>query len=129
MRIIQKDSQVVAYIFDGEFAAGTNGITDPALPLQVISLNYSKGKVWPLHRHEPNPRNTSFLLEALVIIRGKVNILLYHKNNLIEKVILTSGMGMLILDGAMQMEALEDVVMMEFKNGPFIDDKVLLDQV
>lgn len=126
MRIIKKNDKVIAYVFDGEFAEGSKGITDPSLPLQVMSLKHAKGKVWPLHTHEPRERKTSYLLEALVVFKGSVRLELYYHLERLEEMILGSGMGIMILDGAIQMEALEDVVMMEFKNGPFIEDKVLL---
>ena len=40
--------------------------------------------------------------------------------------ILKPSQGLLILDAAVGLEALEDVEMLEFKNGPFFEDKILV---
>lgn len=127
MRLIKRNGKIIAYVFDGQFDEGTHGVTDPSLPLQIISLKYPEGRVWPLHIHTPKERKTNYLLEALIVLKGALKVTLYYDQECIEEMTIGSGMGIMTLDGALQMEALEDVVMMEFKNGPFLEDKVILE--
>lgn len=126
MRIIEKEGKKIALIFDGKFEEGTHGLTDPELPLQVISLKYKKGKVWPLHTHKALRRVTENLLEAFFVLSGKVKVQIFLDSKVFDEVHLTGGQGIMLLEGALRIEAEEDVVALEFKNGPFREDKVIL---
>jgi hypothetical protein len=126
MRAIKKNDKLVALILDGEFLEGSQPITDEQWPLQVISLKHSKGKIWPAHIHKPLTRITDYLMEMLIVISGKIKVDLYHQKNLVESVVLGSGQGVMVVNGIIKMEALEDVKLLEFKNGPFKEDKEIL---
>lgn len=126
MRKIIKDGQLVALAFDGSFEPGTQPMTDPNLALQVIALKHPKGKTLVPHSHTPNPRSTERLIECLIVFSGRVRASVYHKNQLLEKIELTTGHGLMIIDGGVGYEILENATMMEFKNGPFLDDKLII---
>ncbi len=123
MRTIKKDENIIALVFDGDYEEGTHGITDPHLALQVISLKHPRGKVWPLHVHEPKRRVTDNLLEVFFVVSGKVKFQIFLDKKLFEEVSLIDGQGIMLLEGAPRIEAEDDVVALEFKNGPFIEDK------
>ncbi|KKR89155.1 MAG: hypothetical protein UW50_C0001G0245 [Candidatus Wolfebacteria bacterium GW2011_GWA1_44_24] len=127
MRIIKKDDKVIAIVFDGQFQDGTTPITDGKWPLQIISLKYPKGKIWPGHYHKPMTRTTEGQMEALIIISGSVKVSIYFEKDLVEVLKLNSGQGVMLVNSGFGMEVLEDAEMLEFKNGPFVEDKIVFE--
>lgn len=59
-----------------------------------------------------------------MVFSGKVQVDIYHDRERIETLQLTAGQGIMMIDGGMGIKVLKDAEMMEFKNGPFQDDKV-----
>lgn len=126
MRLIKKKNKVIVQIFDGKFEEGTKPLTEENLALQVLGLKHSKGKVLAAHAHKPVSRTTERLMEMLLVISGKIKLDIYYQKEFIESVVLSAGQGALVLDGGIGIKILEDAEMLEFKNGPFIEDKILL---
>lgn len=126
MRLVKKGNKIIAAVFDGKFEEGTKPLTEEQLPLQVIALKHPKGKKLVAHAHRPTERQTSRLVEMLLILSGSAEITLYDGEEAVEKVRLTSHQGVLLIDGGIGIEILEDAEMMEFKNGPFVEDKIIL---
>ncbi|OGG38369.1 hypothetical protein A3D55_00370 [Candidatus Jorgensenbacteria bacterium RIFCSPHIGHO2_02_FULL_45_20] len=127
MRIISRNGEVVAVVFDGMFEEGTKPLTDEKWALQIVSLKHPKGKKLVSHTHKPTQRTTEYLMEFLLIMSGVVNVYVYHGLEMIEKIQLTSRKGILMVKGGIGIEIIEDAEMMEFKNGPFIEDKVIIE--
>lgn len=127
MRVITYNQKKVAFFFEGIFEEGTKPQTEESLPLQVIALKHPKGKVLVAHKHEPKNRTTNHLMECLVVFSGKVMATLYYENQQIENIEIGPGQGLMIVDGGVGYEILEDATMMEFKNGPFLEDKIIID--
>lgn len=126
MRFVKNGNKIIAAIFDGKFEDGTKPLTEEQLALQVIALKHLKGKKLVAHAHRPTERKTEKLVEMLLILSGAVEITLYDNQEIIEKVVLNPHNGVLLIDGGISIEILEDAEMLEFKNGPFMEDKVLL---
>ena|SRR6185436_15189141 len=126
MRSITKDGTLVAVHYDGTFADGTKPLTTEDLALQIIGLKHPKGKVLVAHSHEPKQRTTQGLVECLMVFSGKVRATIYYQAKSIETVELTAGQGLMIVSGGVGYEILEDATMMEFKNGPFLEDKIII---
>lgn len=125
MKYIKKKNKIIAIIFGEEFEDGTHPITDEKWPLQILSLKHPRGKVLVPHYHEPIKRITEGLMEALVVFSGVVKVTVYYNKKLVEVVKLRAGQGIMIVGGGMGIEILEGAKMMEFKNGPFAEDKVI----
>jgi len=127
MRIIKYNESVVATVFDGTFENGTKPLTEESLPLQIIALKHEKGKKLVPHTHRPTDRTTKTLSEALMVFSGLVQVTIYtHEGVLVERVELSRGQGVQIIDGGIGIEVVEDAEMMEFKNGPFVEDKIVI---
>lgn len=126
MREIKKNNILVALILNGSLGEGTKPLTDEHLALQIIALNHPRGKVLPPHSHKPRQRTTESLMEALMVFSGRVKVDIYYQREIIESVDLARGQGVMIVNGGIGIEVLEDAEMMEFKNGPFLEDKILL---
>ena len=62
-----------------------------------------------------------------MIFSGVVKVSVFDEINLpIEDIVLKEGEGVMIVNGGIGIEILEDAEMMEFKNGPFVEDKIVI---
>ncbi|MBN2585365.1 hypothetical protein JXA59_01815 [Patescibacteria group bacterium] len=126
MRNIKNGDRIIAWVFEGKFKEGTEPLTDENWALQVIGLKHPKGKVLVAHRHQPMPRTTERLMEMLMIITGRVRVTIYDQQTPLEVIELTAGQGVMLVDGGIGIEVIEDAQMLEFKNGPFLEDKIVI---
>ncbi|MDO8564791.1 MAG: hypothetical protein Q7R88_02230 [bacterium] len=95
--------------------------------LQVITMKRLKGDVAKAHRHVPKKRVTKLLQECLIVIKGKIRYDLFDgKGRRFKKVLVKAGEAMLILNVPHEVHFLENSLVYELKNGPFIDDKQFL---
>ncbi len=106
---------------------GAIPLTEPNQPLQVLTHKRKAGKKTPAHFHLPQKRITQFLQECLVVIKGRIKIDLYgsHKKKF-KSIYLSPGDVIIFMDGGHAVHILEDTELIEIKNGPFIEDKVLI---
>lgn len=96
-------------------------------PLQLVTLKHPKGKYLLAHTHKPTPRQTEKMQECLIIKKGKVKIDLYSPDKkMFKKLIMKTGDLLILLNGGYGIHILEDAEMIELKNGPFIEDKILI---
>lgn len=107
---------------------GSVPITDPQESVQVVGLKHPKGAYLKAHAHKLRRRITPRLQEGLLVRKGKIKIDLYEpeKWGKIKSVTLKAGEMFLLLNGGYGIHILEDAELFEFKNGPFLEDKVLL---
>ena len=125
MKKIKKDNNILAIVLNSDLDKGTTPLTDEEWPLQALSLNHPKGTVLDPHYHKSKTRKTDKLMEAIVVFSGKVKIDIYYKKKIYETVILERGQTIIINTG-IGIEVIEDAKMIEFKNGPFVEDKVVI---
>lgn len=108
-------------------AAGSTPITSPDQPLQIVTLKHKKGTFLKAHLHVPKKRQTKRLQECLFLKRGKIKIDLYIvSKKYIQSLFLKEGQIFLLIEGGYGIHILEDCEMFEFKNGPFVEDKLLI---
>ncbi|NCN25876.1 hypothetical protein COT94_01815 [Candidatus Falkowbacteria bacterium CG10_big_fil_rev_8_21_14_0_10_37_14] len=108
-------------------APGSVPITEENQPLQIVSLKHPKGTYLKAHRHAPKHRETECLQECLVVRKGNVRIDVYSSDGVFIKAIeLSAGQIYVSVSGGIGINILEDAEIFEFKNGPFVEDKVLI---
>lgn len=106
---------------------GSKPITPDDQPLQLVTLKHPKGTELKAHMHTPVQRVTEKLQECLFLRKGKLKVDLYARDKtLFESVTLEAGEALFLLDCGIGIQMLEDSEAMEFKNGPFAEDKVLI---
>ena len=106
---------------------GSFGVTDPSWPLQILLMNRKKGHVVRKHMHKRILKSTKQPMEAIVVVRGAIEASIFsRKGELIAKQNVFAGQCLLILDGAHEVHVKKDTVMYSFKDGPYIEDKILL---
>ena len=125
-KYIYKDTLVALHIHT--IPDGSIPQTDGKEPLQVVTLKHPKGKYLQAHMHAPKKRKTQSLQECLSVIKGKVQIDLYAPDRtLFKQVTLGVGEMLVLLHGGYGIHLLNDSEMFEVKNGPFVEDKVLIE--
>lgn len=107
-------------IHDGFSKPGVNFITPDEASLQVGFMRHSAGKRIAAHLHKPTTRNLYFTNEVLIIRRGKLRVDFYDdQRNYLESLILEAGDVILLESGGHGFEVLEDIEMIEVKQGPY----------
>ena len=120
-------------LLDGELCAiivpasydepGIQFFTSNGLSQQLASMSYAPGKVIPAHTHNPVPREVSYTQETLFIRKGKVRVDFYtqQREYRVSRV-LGPGDVILLITGGHGFEVLEDLNMIEIKQGPYVGD-------
>ncbi len=126
MAEIKYKNKLVA-IFLGRFPRGSIPQTDGKEPLQLVTLKHSKGKYLVAHTHKPTKRQTEKMQECLIVKKGKIKIDLYGPDKkMFKKLIMKTGDLLILINAGLGIHILEDAEIIELKNGPFIEDKILL---
>lgn len=97
-------------------------------PLQLVTLKHPKGTHLKAHMHTPKKRTTESLQECLIVKSGKISLDLYTRTGeKIKTLQLDTNEIFILMDGGIGINILEDSELIEVKNGPFVEDKVLLE--
>jgi hypothetical protein len=87
-------------------------------------MAHHKGKIIDAHIHNPMLREVSYTQEALFIKSGKLRVDFYTENRTyLESRLLGAGDVILLVSGGHGFEVIEDIRMIEVKQGPYTDDK------
>ncbi len=118
---------VLALIVRADFQAdGVAFLTPETYSQQLGYMRHPAGKVILAHAHNLKPRTVEYTQEVLVIRRGKLRVDFYDESGeYLESRMLVSGDVILLVHGGHGFEVLEDIDMIEIKQGPFVgqDDK------
>lgn len=90
---------------------------------QLASMSYPEGKVIPAHTHNPVRREVFYTQEALFIRKGQVRVDFFSPQQEYRcSRVLCAGDVILLISGGHGFEALEDLNMVEVKQGPYTGD-------
>lgn len=118
------EGKELAYIVRDEFQVnGVHFVTPDALSQQLAYMKHPAGKIIPPHVHNKVSREVMYTQEVLVIKRGKLRCDFYdeHKEYFTSRV-LSSGDVILLATGGHGFEVLEEIEMIEVKQGPYAGD-------
>jgi mannose-6-phosphate isomerase-like protein (cupin superfamily) len=92
---------------------------------QLAYMSHKKGKVITAHVHNSVRREVHYTKEVLVIRKGKLRVDFYddEQNYLNKSIILEAGDVILLAYGGHGFEVLEDLEMIEIKQGPYVGDQ------
>lgn len=107
---------------------GAKYITEPTQEQQVARSFYGAGHCIEAHTHTKQRRTTEGSSEALVIIRGVMTIDIYdEQGRWMRNLLVRAGDTIVLAAGGHGMTMLEDVELVEIRQGPFLgDDKVFI---
>lgn len=117
--------KLLAIIISHRFSQpGIHFFTPGDLSQQLAYMRHPAGKEIPPHVHNPVPREVHYTQEVLFIKRGKLRVDFYDDNRaFLESRILESGDTILLADGGHGFEVLEELEMIEVKQGPYAGDQ------
>lgn len=117
--------QVLAVIVSREFnKPGIHFFTPDDLSQQLAYMRHPAGKVIDPHVHNPVNRSVQYTQEVLFIRRGRLRVDFYDNDQTyIESRILQAGDVILLATGGHGFEVLEEIEMIEVKQGPYTGDQ------
>ena len=125
---IKINQQLLAIIVPADYKAeGIEFFTPNELSQQLAYMNHPAGHQIVPHIHQHNKREVSYTQEVLIIKKGKLRVDFYDNDNeYLKSIILKKGDIVLLVSGGHGFEVLEEVEMIEVKQGPYFgdDDKV-----
>lgn len=121
---ITHDGMLLAVIVSAEFRQpGIHFFTPNNLSQQLAYMRHPAGKRIDPHVHNPVPRQVEYTQEVLLVRRGKLRVDFYDtRQEYLESRVLRSGDTVLLIQGGHGFEVLEDVEMIEVKQGPYVGD-------
>lgn len=126
---IRHGDEMLAIILRAGFNnPGVNFVTPNSFSQQLAYMRHPTGKQIQPHVHNPVQRELNTTFEVLVIKQGKLRVDFYSREQryLFSKA-LNAGDTILLTDaGGHGFEALDDLEMLEIKQGPYVEgeDKV-----
>lgn len=119
------DGRLCAIILRADY--DENGIqffTANDLSQQLASMSYQPGKIIPAHTHRPVRREVLYTQEALFIRKGKLRVDFYTADRDYRcSRVLAQGDVILLIAGGHGFEVLEELNMVEVKQGPYAGDQ------
>jgi hypothetical protein len=104
--------------------SGIEFLTPDTFGQQVAYMNRPKGEVIQAHIHEPISRTLIGTQEVLYIRKGRIRVDFYESDRTyVSSMILSAGDLMLLNTGGHGFEVLEDIDMIEIKQGPFAEGR------
>jgi len=124
MEWIEFEGEKLALIIRASFRQpGIHFFTQPHLSQQLAYMQHPTGKVIRPHVHNPVPRDVEYTQEVLLIRRGRLRVDFYSVAGVyLESRILEAGDVILLSIGGHGFEVLEDLEMIEVKQGPHVGD-------
>jgi mannose-6-phosphate isomerase-like protein (cupin superfamily) len=121
---IEHNGEILAIIIKNDFKSeGVQFLTPDNFSQQLAYISHKKGKIIEPHIHNEVKRDVKFTQEVLLIKSGKLKVDFYSKERMyIESKELSKGDVILLASGGHGFESLEDLEMIEIKQGPYAGD-------
>lgn len=121
---IRNEGELLAIIIRSSFNdPGISFVTPDELTQQLAYMRHPAGKQIRPHRHNPVPREVLYTHEVLFIKRGRLRVDLYDgEQQYLHSRILEAGDVILLAGGGHGFEVLEEVEMIEVKQGPYVGE-------
>lgn len=122
--IIHNTKQLAIIIKSNYQKDGIEFFTPNDYSQQLAYMSHKKGKKIDAHVHNKVSRDVHLTQEVLVIRKGKLRVDFYtQEQKYLESTILESGDVILLASGGHGFEVLEDLDMIEIKQGPYLADE------
>jgi len=124
-QVFRDGDEILAIVIKSNFSRnGIEFFTPDDFSQQLAYMQHKKGKVIKPHIHNIAKREIHFTQEVLFIKKGKLRVDIYsNAKHPIESFILESGDVILLASGGHGFEILEDIEMIEVKQGPYVGEE------
>lgn len=121
---VSHDGEMLALILSGRFnEPGIHFFTPNSFSQQLAYMRHPTGKTIQPHLHNPVPRDVQYTLEVLVLRRGRLRVDFYDRQkNYLHSRVLEAGDTILLATGGHGFEVLEEIEMLEIKQGPYVGE-------
>lgn len=121
---VKKEEKTLAIIIrDGHRAEGVEFLTPDEYSQQLAYMHHTKGKKIEAHIHNEVHRSIHLTQEVLVLKRGTIRVDFYDEDQkYLESRMLQAGDIILLVSGGHGFEVIEEVEMIEIKQGPYAGD-------
>lgn len=125
LQFIEKDEKLISIIMRNHYTYdGVDFITPNEYSQQVAYMHHPVGKVIDAHVHNPVHRSIVMTQEVLFIKKGKLRVNFYDdEEKYLESRVLEAGDVILLVSGGHGFTVIEEVEMIEVKQGPYSGDK------
>ncbi len=122
--MVRAGDQLLAVIVTRDFhEPGIHFFTPDEFSQQLAFMRHPAGKVIDPHVHNPVDRSVQYTQEVLFVKSGKLRVDFYNQERrYLESRILQGGDVILLASGGHGFEILEEVEMIEVKQGPYAGD-------
>lgn len=122
--LVTKRNKTLAIIIRDNYTCnGVDFVTSGELSQQVAYMHHPEGQVIDSHIHNLVHRNVVMTQEVLIIKKGKLRVDFYDEyEDYLESKILNAGDVILLVSGGHGFKALEELEMVEIKQGPYAGD-------
>ncbi|QSV66673.1 MAG: hypothetical protein HEQ12_06700 [Aphanizomenon flos-aquae DEX188] len=122
---ITNQEQLLAIIISHRFhESGIHFFTPNELSQQLAYMHHPTGKVIQPHVHNPVIREVTYTQEVLFIKNGKLRVDFYNdQQEYLDSRILEAGDVILLVTGGHGFEVLEEIEMIEVKQGPYVGEQ------
>jgi mannose-6-phosphate isomerase-like protein (cupin superfamily) len=122
---VEHEGQMLAMIVRHHFREpGITFFTDNELSQQMGFMRHPVGKIIEPHVHNHISRSVNYTQEALFIRSGKIRVDFYSDaQKYLFSYVLEGGDVILLVSGGHGFEILEEVEMIEIKQGPYAGDR------
>ena len=122
---IKDGDEVLGIIIRAHFQRdGIQFFTPDQFSQQLAYMRHPAGRKIDAHYHTALPRSVEFTQEVLVIRKGVLRTDFYRRDqSYLESRVLREGDVMLLAHGGHGFEVLEDLEMIEVKQGPYAGEK------
>jgi hypothetical protein len=123
-RIIH-EGRFLALILSNRFnEPGVHFFTPDDFSQQLAYMRHPTGKLIAPHVHNPVPREVEFTHEVLFVRKGLLRVDFYDpEQHYLESRVLGVGDVILLMQGGHGFEVLEEVEMIEVKQGPYLGEQ------
>lgn len=122
---ITHQHQLLALIVSHQFnKPGIHFFSPDDLSQQLAYMRHPAGKIIQPHVHNPVPREVEYTQEVLFIKKGRLRVDFYNdQQEYLQSRLLEAGDVILLVTGGHGFEVVEEVEMIEVKQGPYVGEK------
>jgi mannose-6-phosphate isomerase-like protein (cupin superfamily) len=119
--IVKQRDKLLAIIIRRDFReSGIHFFTPDNFSQQLAYMKHPAGKVIEPHVHNPVPREVLYTQEVLFLKSGRLKVDFYGESReYLESRVLEAGDVILLASGGHGFEVLEEIEMIEVKQGPY----------
>lgn len=122
-QILRNDMLLAIIIRHGFSEPGVHFLTPGEFSQQLAYMQHPAGKIIEPHVHNPVQREVFYTQEVLLLKRGRLRVDFYRDDrSYLESRVLEAGDVILLAAGGHGFEALEEIEMIEVKQGPYAGD-------